>query len=102
MRLQTPSKTGAVQDCCVEGRRRVTHRAEAARGWFTPRVPHGQTSRSALQFTDFSKRQHFSLTWSARSAANDISGFLFGRPADLPFWLCYSPPTKGTWNTNVP
>ena len=45
MSLQTPSKTGAVRDCCVEGRRRVTHRAEAARGWFTPRVPHGETSR---------------------------------------------------------
>src|SRR5437879_5282483 len=36
MSLQTPLTTGAVRDCCVEGRRRVTHRAEAARGWFTP------------------------------------------------------------------
>jgi len=34
MSLQTPLTTGAVRDCCVEGRRRVTHRAEAARGWF--------------------------------------------------------------------
>ena len=39
MSLRTPSKTGAVRDCCVEGRRRVTHRAEAARGWSTPRGP---------------------------------------------------------------
>src|SRR4030081_682982 len=30
MSLQTPSMTGAAGDCCVEGRRRVTHRAEAA------------------------------------------------------------------------
>src|SRR5258707_3524259 len=30
MSLQTPSTTGAAGDCCVEGRRRVTHRAEAA------------------------------------------------------------------------
>ena len=30
--LKTPSTTGAAGDCCVEGRRRVTHRAEAARG----------------------------------------------------------------------
>ena len=28
MSLQTPSMTGAAGDCCVEGRRRVTHRAE--------------------------------------------------------------------------
>src|ERR1700722_14904303 len=32
MSLQTPSMTGAAGDCCVEGRRRVTHRAEAACG----------------------------------------------------------------------
>src|ERR1700719_2096436 len=32
MSLQTPSTTGAAGDCCVEGRRRVTHRAEAACG----------------------------------------------------------------------
>src|SRR5258708_40274974 len=47
MGLRTPSKTGAVRDCCVEGRRRVTHRADAACGWFTPRVPHDETSRRA-------------------------------------------------------
>jgi RecA-family ATPase len=40
-------KAGAVRDCCVEGRRRVTHRAEAACGWSTPRVPHDETSRRA-------------------------------------------------------
>ena len=28
--------TGAVRDCCVEGRRRVTHRADSARGRFIP------------------------------------------------------------------
>src|ERR1035437_1363524 len=32
MSLQTPSKTGAAGDCCVEVKRRVTHRAEAACG----------------------------------------------------------------------
>jgi hypothetical protein len=47
MSLQTPSMTGAAGDCCVEGRRRVTHGADAACGWFTPRVPHGETSRRA-------------------------------------------------------
>jgi len=45
--LKTPSKTGAAGDCCVEGRRRVAHRAEAACGWFALRVPHGETSRRA-------------------------------------------------------
>jgi hypothetical protein len=33
--------------CCVEGRRRVTHRADSARGWFTPRVSLGEASRRA-------------------------------------------------------
>src|SRR5450830_1478084 len=47
MSLKTPSKTGAAGDCCVEGRRRVAHRAEAACGWFALRVPHGETSRRA-------------------------------------------------------
>jgi hypothetical protein len=28
MSLKTPSKTGAVRDCCIEGRRRVTYRSE--------------------------------------------------------------------------
>ena len=45
--LKTPSTTGAAGDCCVEGRRRVAHRAEAACGWFALRVPHGETSRRA-------------------------------------------------------
>src|ERR1700724_737713 len=27
MSLGTPSKTGTVRDCCIEGRRKVTHRA---------------------------------------------------------------------------
>ena len=35
MSLQTPSTTGAVGDCCVEGRRIVTRRVEAARGLVT-------------------------------------------------------------------
>src|SRR5437762_4018470 len=39
MSLATPSKTGTVRGCCVEGRRRVTHRADSARGWFTPVGP---------------------------------------------------------------
>jgi hypothetical protein len=30
--LETPSMTGAAGDCCVEVRRRVTHRTEAACG----------------------------------------------------------------------
>ena len=30
--LTTPSKTGAVRDCCIAGRRRVTHGAQAACG----------------------------------------------------------------------
>src|ERR1019366_3011023 len=47
MSLQTPSMTGAAGDCCVEGRRRVTHRAEAARGSFALRVPRGEASRKA-------------------------------------------------------
>src|SRR6202030_1400621 len=38
MSLRTPSMTGAVRGCCVEGRRRAAHRADSARGWFTPRV----------------------------------------------------------------
>ena len=29
-------KTGAAGDCCVEGRRRVTYRAEVVRGWLLP------------------------------------------------------------------
>src|SRR5438034_8029832 len=29
MSLRTPSKTGAARGCCVEGRRRVTHRADS-------------------------------------------------------------------------
>src|SRR6266567_8932710 len=45
MSLQTPSMTGAAGDCCVEGRRRVTHRAEAACGSFALRVPRGEASR---------------------------------------------------------
>src|ERR1700736_5399250 len=45
MSLQTPSMTGAAGDCCVEGRRRVTHRTEAACGSFALRVPHGETGR---------------------------------------------------------
>ena len=40
-------KDRRVRDCCVEGRRRDAHRAEAACGWFAPRVPHGETSRKA-------------------------------------------------------
>jgi len=47
MSLQTPSMTGAAGDCCVEGRRRVTHRAEAACGSFALRVPRGEASRRA-------------------------------------------------------
>src|SRR5664280_3484977 len=47
MSLQTPSRTGAAGDCCVEGRRRVTHRAEAACGEFALRVPRGEASRKA-------------------------------------------------------
>src|ERR1700736_3064563 len=47
MSLQTPSMTGAAGDCCVEGRRRVTHRAEAACGSFALRVPRGEASRKA-------------------------------------------------------
>jgi len=34
--LKTPSRTGAAGDCCVEGRRRVTYRAEVVRGWLLP------------------------------------------------------------------
>src|SRR6478609_6969816 len=45
MSLQTPSMTGAAGDCCVEGRRRVTHRTEAACDWFALRVPQGEASR---------------------------------------------------------
>jgi hypothetical protein len=30
--------TGPVRGCCVEGRRRVTHRADAARGFVCPSV----------------------------------------------------------------
>jgi hypothetical protein len=45
MSLQTPSMTGAAGDCCVEGRRRVTRRAEAARGSFALRVPRGEATR---------------------------------------------------------
>src|ERR1700733_1818804 len=47
MSLQTPSMTGAAGDCCVEGRRRVTYRAEAACGSFALRVPRGEASRKA-------------------------------------------------------
>src|ERR1700674_3745911 len=47
MSLQTPSVTGAAGDCCVEGRRRVTHRAESACGSFALRVPRGEASRRA-------------------------------------------------------
>src|SRR5258708_23101406 len=47
MSLQTPSMIGAAGDCCVEGRRRVTHRAEAACGSFALRVPRGEASRRA-------------------------------------------------------
>src|SRR6185503_7422959 len=47
MSLQTPSMTGAAGDCCVEGRRRVTHRTEAACDWFALRVPQGEASRRA-------------------------------------------------------
>src|SRR5262245_44282382 len=39
MSLQTPLTTGAVRDCCVEGRRGVTHRAEAARVDLLPVCP---------------------------------------------------------------
>src|SRR4030081_3383986 len=47
MSLQTPSMTGAAGDCCVEGRRRVTPRPEAACDWFALRVPQGEASRRA-------------------------------------------------------
>ena len=47
MSLRTPSMTGAVRGCCVEGRRRAGHRADSARGWFTPRVSLDEASRKA-------------------------------------------------------
>jgi hypothetical protein len=43
----TVKETGSIRGCCVEGRRRVIHCAQAARSWTTPRVPLGEAGRKA-------------------------------------------------------